>query len=50
MKLEKGQVLYVGSKTYVDEVPDKVAIKLGIMKSEPKKKDVKSDDKSSGNS
>lgn len=36
MKLKKGQVVYVGKEKFVNEIPDEMAIKLGLIKPEKK--------------
>jgi len=37
MKLEKGQVVHVGKTKYVGNIPDEIALKLGLIKPEKKK-------------
>ena len=41
MKLKKGQTVYVGKEKFTDEIPDKKARKLGLLKPEKKEPDKK---------
>jgi hypothetical protein len=38
MKLPKGQTLYIGKRKFIDEVPDDIAIKNGLLKKPEEKK------------
>ena len=38
MKLDKGQVVYVGNEKFIDEIPDEKAVLAGLKK-KPKQQD-----------
>lgn len=38
MKLKKGQKVCIGKKVYRDEIPDELAIQLGLLKKKEVKK------------
>lgn len=39
MKLKKGQTVHIGKNIYRDEIPDEIAVELGLLKKKKEKSD-----------